>query len=102
SVTILPYETELNDLAGGGKWRSLLYPFFFFIQGSWTHVRILGLSMSALLLGLLGFVIWKRNWRVVGCICTVLFLAALRVGMPGTTYYGAFHSIVWFGLLLGV
>lgn len=99
SVTVLPQESAMKGMGGLGTLRSMFYPLFFFFEGSWTHLRYAGMVLSAVFIWVV-YVLWRQGkFKLLAWVMVVLFLSALRVGPAGVTYYGAFHTIVWFGFV---
>jgi hypothetical protein len=42
----------------------------------------------------------RRQYLLVFSIASILGLANIRVVIPGTVFYGAFHMVVWFALFI--
>lgn len=95
-------EIQANNLAGVGILSIFTYPVSVFWGGIWNHFRMIEAGVSALLLGFLGWLAYRRQWIMVAMMVIVLGLGNIRQVTPGTLYYGAFHHLVWYGLAIGM
>lgn len=95
-------EIRAQNLAGVGILSIFTYPFSVFWGGSWNHFRMIEAGVSVLLVGLLGWLGYRRQWRVLAVTIIALGLGNIRQVTPGTLYYGAFHHLVWYGLAIAV
>lgn len=100
-ATILKGETNTHQLLGLGSINIFLYPVTIFISGKWNAFRLflIGLDVS-FLLGLSYQVFIQKNRKVFVIMLFLLGLANIRFVLPGTTYFEAYHMLVWFGMFL--
>lgn len=103
SVNTLNIRTEADILASQGLNATsiILYPLLLFFKGSWNLLRMLEVALVVLLavLSISEFKTRRGRIRMAFFIC-VLTLANIRPVLPGTLYYGAFHHLIWYGLLI--
>lgn len=95
-------EIRAQNLAGVGILSIFTYPFSVFWGGIWNQFRMIEAGVSALLVGLLGWLAFRRQWRVLAVTIIALGLGNIRQVAPATLYYGAFHHMVWYALLIAV
>lgn len=93
-------EIQAQNLAGIGLLSIFFYPIQVFVGGVWNHFRWIEVTLSALLLVLLGFFGRRRQWTLAIVVILALGLANIRQVTPGTVYYGSFHHMVWYALAI--
>lgn len=101
-LSVAATEATANNLAGIGIMQIFLYPFFLFFGGSWNLFRVVETTVGALFLLaglLLTWQVPRSRLRVVYSF-VLLGIANIRSVAAGDLYYGAFHHIQWYGLMI--
>ena len=98
--TVFTSEANTNNLIGPKIFQIFLYPFYILIQGNWNLFRQLLIGVDIVFITLLFSLIRNRQFFVVAFILLLLGLANLRIIVPGSIFYSAFHMIVWYGLFI--
>ncbi|MBI4091940.1 MAG: hypothetical protein HY427_01905, partial [Candidatus Levybacteria bacterium] len=98
--TVFTSEANTNNLIGPKIFQIFLYPFYILIQGNWNLFRQLLIGIDIIFIALLFSLIRNRQFFVVVFILLLLGLANLRIIVPGSIFYNAFHMIVWYGLFI--
>lgn len=81
--------------------KSLFYPLYIFIFGSWNDFRIILIALGLLYIGSFFVITKRKKITFLFIILTVtLFFANLRPTFPGLQYYEAFHMMIWYGLFI--
>lgn len=89
------------EMLGNRYAQSLFYPLYIFFYGKWNILRQLLIFVDIVfLINLVVFMRSKSNYRIVLLIIVVLTLANIRVVLPGTMFYEAFHMLVWYALFI--
>jgi len=85
----------------GGTWSVFLYPLQVFYEGNWNLFREVEAGLMALLI-LFGILVLVKSKNISGVIIAlaVLTLANIRTIIPGSLYYGTFHHIEWYALVI--
>lgn len=99
--TVVSTELKRNLLGEGGILKSFVYPLFIFFDGKWNIFRIFLIFLDVIFLILLWIAVVKlKKIKPVMIILFLLGLANIRIVVPGTIFYEAFHMIQWYGLFL--
>ncbi len=99
--TVFLSETKSEGTQGIGLLRIFLYPIEIFLTGTWNVFRLFSIALSGFSLLSLFFVIFfLKKIKIAAFVFVTLGLAAVRMTMPGTTFYVAYHMIVWYGLCI--
>ena len=99
--TILKGEIQNNNLFNVGIIRIFFYPVFILFNGVWTFFRYYLIGLTIIFLGIITSLIKeKKQYRKIIFILFSLGLLNLRYTLPGTSFYGAFHQLVWYGLYI--
>ena len=94
-------ESKLAAAQNGGLWSVMLYPIQLFVEGNWNLFHQIEAVLILLLtgLGIILVIRTKRYWAAA-LFVLVLTLSNVRSVLPGSVYYGAFHHIEWYGIVI--
>lgn len=92
-------ETKL-PMAGPRIFHWFFYPVYILFYGKIEGFKLLLLSIDVVFLGIFIGLLKKRKYLIAGFIFLILGLSNLRPIVPGTVFYSAFHSIIWYGLFV--
>jgi hypothetical protein len=101
-LTVFADESKASNIFGSGIIQAFIYPFMIISpQGYWNLFRfiLIGLTVT-FFVSLIHYLYAVRIWKIGLYIFLVLGLANLRFGLPGITFYSAFHLIPWYGLYI--
>lgn len=100
-ATAIKGEAASNRLLGIGAIQVFFYPVFIFFTGKFNffHYYLMCLSL-VFCLGIIWEMYVKKSRALPLVLLVVLGLANIRVTPPGTTYFEAYHMMVWYGLFL--
>ncbi len=100
SRRVIDVESQLTSSGAGGLAAVVLYPILLFFKGEWNLFHQVEAIMSAFfLLGVVWFA--KRGeWGKAIWWVGVLTLANIRTIAPGSLYYGTFHHLPWYALIV--
>lgn len=97
--TVLVSSIKQNQLMGIGSIKAFLYPLTVFFDKTLTFFRVILIYLSANVILIGAYFIYKRKFLLqLGIIFVTLGLANLRFATSDTEFYGAFHMIPWYGL----
>lgn len=100
-VSVAKGELQASGVLGFGILQIFFYPFLILVKGHWNVFRYFSIGLSIFFLsGFLLYSFFKRNWKLVLFIFIALGLSAIRIEVPGTTFYQAYHMIIWYGLCI--
>jgi hypothetical protein len=101
-INNIPNEAARNNLLGVGILSVFFYPITLLIgPGTWNFFRIDLAGLDSIFLVLFFFVTVKlKQHKRSLMIFIALALAAIRFVPPGTIFYGAFHLLPFFALLI--
>lgn len=93
--------TELNETRTGGIGflKTFLYPLIVLFGGEWNIIRIATVALSVVLFIFSFDYIRQRKFIPVLFVFFILGLANLRYVEPGTTFYSAYHLLIWYGTI---
>ena len=77
-----------------------LYPLYIFFNGPSNIFKTLLIGANVVFLILFAKLIWSKKYLLSIFIFIALGLANIRVVVPGTVFYSAFHMIPWYGFFL--
>jgi len=98
-TAVLPSDVKA-DMLGNRFTQALFYPVYVFFYGNSNILRNLLILIDIVLLANLFVLFKKRVYRTIIAILIVLGLANIRVVLPGSMFYEAFHLLVWFALFV--
>ncbi|HWY79525.1 MAG TPA: DUF4118 domain-containing protein [Candidatus Sulfotelmatobacter sp.] len=100
-INNIPNEVSRNNLLGFGILSVLFYPLVLLSPENWNffHIDLIGLDSTFLILFLI-LTIKLKQVKGPLILFIALALAAIRFVSPGTIFYGAFHLLPWYGLLI--
>ena len=103
-------EIQQYNLAGIGLVSIFLYPVQVFLGGAWNHFRLIEAALSLLLFMIVVMRLYRhrvdkqnaaaRTASTLMIVVITLGLANIRQVAPGTVYYGAFHHMVWYAMVI--
>lgn len=93
-------ENQTTGIFGIGIWKAFLYPLLLLFGGTWGYFRFVEVGVDILFLLGVGFLLVCRQWRKALFLVFLLGLANLRYVTPGDAFFGAFHLLIWYGLLI--
>ncbi len=97
--TVLPYDVKA-DMWGHRFIQSFFYPIYIFFYGSKSFFGQFLAALNIFFFVFLGKLIYEKKLKVAALIFVSLGLANLRVVIPGTVFYEAFHLLIWFALFV--
>lgn len=95
----LPSEISAN-MIGNRFTQALFYPIYIFFYGNMNILKQILLLIDALFLINIFVLLKNKAYKLTATILVLLALANIRVVVPGTTFYSAFHMLVWYGLFI--
>ncbi|HVZ12296.1 MAG TPA: hypothetical protein VG965_04675 [Patescibacteria group bacterium] len=98
-IAVLPADIT-TSMPGPRLAQAFLYPFYVFPYGNWNIFKVLLAGIDITFIILFANLIRKKNYQIAGLIFLLLGLANLRVIVPGTLFYAAFHMIIWYALFV--
>lgn len=98
--TTIAAENADSGVFGINVYKTALYPFIIFFQGEWNFIRYIEMGLSAVFLFANGIFLWKKKWRWLVFLWTVLAVSNIRLVRPGHEFYGAFHLLPWYALTI--
>jgi hypothetical protein len=93
-------EAKNTNLFSFGIINMFFYPLVILVKGSFGYFREILILLDIPFLISLGFLTFKRKFKVVGFILLVLGLLNIRFLEPGTTFYAAYHMLCWYGVMI--
>ncbi|MGE5041500.1 MAG: hypothetical protein ACM3IJ_01210 [Candidatus Levyibacteriota bacterium] len=100
AATAIKGEVQSSRLLGIGLPEMFLYPVFLLFTGKFNFFHYFLISLSIVFcVGIVERVIAGKKFFAL-ILLLLLGLANIRVTPPGTTYFEAYHMMVWFGLFL--
>lgn len=96
---VLPSDIKA-DMFGNRFFQALFYPIYIFFYGKWNILHQLLAIISTVFIINLVVLIKNKQSLLVGIIVIILGLSNIRVVIPGSMFYEAFHMLVWFGLFI--
>lgn len=101
AVGVVAGEVQRAHLAGIGVMSIFIYPIIILIQGMLNYFRgVLILLDLTFLLAFFTFTIKTKQWKNGLVLLIILGIANIRLTPPGTTFFGAYHMLVWYGLFV--
>lgn len=76
------------------------YPIYVFFYGQMNLFRMLLMGINAIFIILFLNLLWNKSFKLALFIILVLGLANIRTVFPGEIFYGAFHMLSWYALLI--
>src|SRR3989304_10299454 len=98
-TAVLPSDIKA-EMFGNRFIQAFFYPIYIFFYGHWNILRQLLILIDVVFLTSIFFLIRKKVYSLVVAILVILGLANIRVILPGTMFYEAFHMLVWFALFI--
>lgn len=99
--TSIRSEANSTKVLGPGFFQIILYPLFVFLYGKMNVFRVFEIAISAsFIVGILYKAFFERKIKTALILVALLAFSSIRVTPPGTVYYEAYHTMVWFGLFL--
>lgn len=100
--TNIPSDLVPNGMPGPRIIQSIFYPFYVLFFGKINIFRFLLMGIDIVFLILIANEIRKREYKKTLFLFLILSLANIRVVAPGEVFYGAFHLLVWYAILIFV
>lgn len=98
-TAVLPSDIKA-DMFGNRYIQAFFYPIYIFFYGHSNILRSLLILIDIIFLANLFVLIRNKSYRMVIVILVILALANIRVILPGSMFYEAFHMVVWFALFI--
>ena len=99
--TAIKGEIGRNNTFGVGIIQVFFYPVFIFMYGKINALRFFEVALSIAFIFGIVFVFLKKRKRTLAILVVLsLALANIRVTPPGTSYYEAYHMLVWYGMYI--
>lgn len=98
--TNIPSDFGANGLPGPRIVQIFFYPIYILFYGKIDIFRNLLLGIDIIFFFYLIKHIKDKSYKFIAFIFIVLGLANIRVVFPGTTFYSAFHMLVWYGVFI--
>jgi len=76
------------------------YPFYIFIYGPVNLFKSILIAVNVVFFIVFLHLVVNKNYKLAGFIFLSLGLANIRTIIPGSTFYNAFHMLVWYGLFV--
>lgn len=76
------------------------YPIFVYFYGPINEFKNLLIGLNSIFIILFLGLIWKKEFKLALAIFLILGFSNIRTVLPGSIFYGAFHMISWFGLII--
>lgn len=100
-LTAIKSEASSTKLLGTGFFQIILYPLFIFLYGKVNVFRFFEIALScAFMAGIFYKIFFEKKKLVALLVVVLLGFASIRVTPPGTVYYEAYHTMVWFGMFV--
>lgn len=96
---ILPADIN-TGMFGPKLLQAFLYPLYIPIYGEWNIFKNLLAGFDIVFLILFAYLLKERKFRLFGIIFIYLGLSNLRIVIPGSLFYAAFHFIIWYALFI--
>lgn len=95
----LPAEASSN-MFGPKFLHWFFYPIYIFFYGPMNLFKAFLIGINILFLILFINNLWNRKFKQALFIFVILGLSNIRTVVPGSIFYGAFHMLSWFALLI--
>ncbi len=96
---VLPYDTKA-DMWGNRFIQSFFYPIYIFFYASSSFFGQFLAALNIFFFVFLGKLLYEKKIKIAALIFVSLGIANLRVVIPGTVFYEAFHLLIWFALFV--
>lgn len=98
---LIENEASSNSVAGVGFFQVFLYPVSIFLYGKLNAFRFFEITLSVVFLTGIIFEFFKNKKKMlVAIVLIALGIANLRITPPGSTYFEAYHQMVWLGMFI--
>jgi len=99
---VIGIESQITAAGAGGPAAIVLYPVLVLFSGQWNLFHSVEAVISGLFL-LRAILLAKRGaWKQSLWLIGILTLANIRTIAPGALYFGTFHHLPWYALLLSM
>lgn len=98
-TAVLPSDIKA-DMFGNRYIQAFFYPIYIFFYGHVNILRQLLILVDIVFLANLFVLFQNKSYRTAITILIILALANIRVILPGSMFYEAFHMVVWFALFI--
>lgn len=98
-LAVLPSDITTN-MFGNRFIQAFFYPIYIFFYGKWNILRQLLVFIDIIFLVNMLVLIKNKSYRTAIIIFLILGLANIRVVLPGSMFYEAFHMLIWFALFI--
>ena len=98
-TAVLPSDIKA-EMFGNRYIQAFFYPIYIFFYGQFNILRQLLILINVAFLANLFILIRNKSYQAALVILVVLALANIRVILPGSMFYEAFHMLVWFALFI--
>ncbi len=95
-------EIQQSGIAGIGILKIFFYPVLTLIYGNWDILRYFSIILSLFFIYLFINLIFKKQYITSIYIILLLGISNIRIEPPGTSYYQAYHMVIWYGLCIAI
>lgn len=96
---VLPSDVKV-EMFGNRYIQAFFYPIYIFFYGKWNILRILLAMIDVVFIVNLFVLLKNKTYRTAIAVLLILGLANIRVVIPGSMFFEAFHMLVWYALFL--
>ena len=98
-AAVLPADIK-TDMFGPRLLQSFFYPLYILFYGKMTIFKQILVGIDIIFLTFISILFFEKKLKIAFPILFLLALANIRVVIPGSIFFEAFHMLVWFGLFI--
>lgn len=98
-LAVLPSDVKA-DMFGPRFLQSLFYPLYILFYGKMTIFKQILVGIDIVFLTFISILFFEKKLKIAFSILFLLALANIRVVIPGSMFFEAFHMLVWFGMFV--